>query len=119
MTSEDEREATNGLPSSPSKINPDEIITIDVGDVYQGSPVEDVDEAYVAPNFSAEDTGRLLMLVVSLGLFAATLLVAFSMLPFVTNTTWDRIQALLSAIIPVETLMIGAAASYYYKTEAK
>ncbi len=78
--------------------------------------IPDVDELYSPPVWTEEQTARMMLLFVSLGLFGLTIFLSFIVVATGSDSTWERTSDLLGTIIPVETLIIGAAVSYYFKS---
>lgn len=78
--------------------------------------IPDVDVVYKPPVWSEEQVSRVMLLFVSLGLFGMTILLSFIVVATGSDQTWERTSDLLGTIIPVETLIIGAAVSYYFKS---
>lgn len=82
-------------------------------------PIPDIDLSYEPPIWSEMQLGRILMLLGAFGLFGVTLIASFCVAVWGSSDSWSRVTDLLNAIIPVETLIIGAAVSYYFKTGQK
>jgi hypothetical protein len=66
-----------------------------------------------------EDSARIVLLLVALILFAATLITGFGIVIGGSDSMWDRASEFLGIVFPVETLILGAAVSYYFKSDSK
>lgn len=74
------------------------------------------DDPVVAKSFDDSDA-RVVLLVASLILLLITILLAFITAWFGSDATFERVQVILNLTVPVETLILGAAVSYYFKTD--
>lgn len=81
------------------------------------APVPDIDDAPVKVKSTSDEDVRMVLLILTFALLFITVTAAFFVAVWGSPESWDRVSQLLQAIIPVETLVLGAAVSYYFKSE--
>lgn len=79
--------------------------------------VEDIDQVTVRTKRTADEDARVTLLTGTFFLLFGTVIAAYAVAVWGSADDWDRVSQLLQAIIPVETLILGAAVSYYFKTD--
>lgn len=82
--------------------------------ILKGPPVGDLDDVDPRLKRNLTDIGRQQMASSAILLLVFTIAGAFAVAAWGSQEAWTRVEDLLQIVIPVETLIIGAAVSYYF-----
>jgi hypothetical protein len=77
-------------------------------------PADEITKEETKPTL--DENARIMLLVIALLLFGFT--VAFGAISsvWVGPRKWDQVKDVMTAVIPVETLIIGGAVTYWFKS---